>query len=219
MAITLASGTTVQFASAYAAPLAFTTNAGSNAAEAVLLMASTTGLAAGDAVELTSAWGALTGRVVRLKTVTANTSVVLELVDTTSTSIYPQSAGNGTLRKVNTFTAISQLTQDIQISGGDQEFADGTFLEDRIRRQIPVVRSPITGQLKTFFDPALPWFPLLKALSDSSVPAAFRFVYPNNSRTLGNAYWSMLDVPTIEDRTLRNKIDMAYAALPITYAT
>lgn len=219
MAITLVTGTLVQFASAYASALAFTTNAGSNAAEAVVLMASTTGLASGDAVELTSAWGLLTGRVVRLKTVTANTSVVLEGVDTTDLGRFPANAGAGTMRKVNTWTQISQLTEEINISGGDQEYANATTLDDRVRRQIPKTRSPINATFNAYFDSTLPWFPLLKNISDASREAAFRMIYPNGGRTLGNANWSLLDVPTVSDSTLRAKIDLSFSSLPITYGT
>ncbi len=217
MAVILAAGTIVQFASAYAGPLAFTTNAGSNAAEALLPMASTTGLAAGDAVELTSGWGALNGRLVRLKAVTANTSVVLEEINTTDTVRFPQNAGNGTLRKVNTWTQITQLSTQISVSGGDQEFADTTFLEDRLRKRAPTVRGFLGATMEAFFDPALGWYPLLRAISEASAVAGFLMVYPNGARTMGSGNWSLLDVPTINDNTLRTKIDLAYAAPPQTY--
>lgn len=218
MAITLAVGTTAQIASAYAAPLAFA--GGTNAAEAVLTMAATTGLALGDFVEVTSAWGLMTGRVARIKTLVANASITLELVDTQDTSRFPGAPAGaaGTVRKISVWTGLSQLTSQISISGGEQQYADVTTLDDRTQRQIPTVRSPLTAQFNAYFDASLAWVAPVKAVSDSSTVAAFRMVYPNNGRTVGNAYWSMSDVPTVNDSTLRTQLNLAFAALPITYA-
>lgn len=216
MAITLAVGTQVAIASAYAASLPFT--AATNAAETTLSMASTTGLAVGDFVEVTSAWGLMTGRVARVKTVTANTSIVLELVDTTNTSLYSGTAA-GTVRRVSAWTQLSQLTSDISIGGGEQQYADVTTLDDRNQRQIPTTRSPLTAQFNCYFDPTLAWVVPVRAASDTAVPTAVRMVYPNGSRTVGNAYWSLQDVPTINDSTLRSSINLAFSAQPITYNT
>jgi hypothetical protein len=219
MAITLAVGTVLQIASAYAAPLAFT--GATNAAETVLSMASTTGLAIGDFVELNSAWGLVSGRTPRIKAVTANTSITLEGVDTLDTSKFPgaPTGAVGTVRKITSWVGLSQLTSQISIGGGDQQYADVTTLDDRTQRQIPTVRSPLTAQFNAYFDASLPWVAIVKAVSDASTVAAFRMIYPNGGRTVGNAYWSMTDVPTVNDSTLRTQINLAFSALPITYAT
>lgn len=218
MAITLAVGTSVAIASAYAAALPFTT--ASNAAETVLGMASTTGLTAGDYVEVTtSGWGLMAGRVVRVKTVVASTSITLEGVDTLDAVKFPAGTGAGTVRKISTWTPLSQLTSDINIGGGEQQYADATTLDDRTQRQIPTVRSPLTVTLGAFFDAALPWVDTVRSASESATATAVRMSYPNGSKTVGNAYWSMNDVPTINDNTLRTSISLAYSAQPITYAT
>ena len=218
MAYTLAVGTSLQIASAYSAALPFT--GATNVAETVLAMASTAGFSAGDFVELTSAWGLMSGRVPRIKTVVANTSITLEGLDTSDTSMFPgaPTGAVGTVRKITQWTALSQLTRQFNIGGGAQQFSDVSTLDDRVLKQIPTVRDPITAEFGAYFDASLTWVPIVKAVSDASNQAAFRLVYPNQGRTVGNAFWSMSDMPTIEDNTLRTKINLAISSLPFTYA-
>lgn len=215
MAVTLADGTTVAIASAYAAALPFT--AASNASESVLTMAATTGLANGDYVEVTSTWGMLTGRLVRIKGVTG-TTVTLEQIDTTDSSRFAGS-GFGSVRKVTTWTQLTQLTKDFGIEGGDQQYADVSVLEDRNDRKLPTTRAAMSARLGAYFDPTTPWVPIVRSVSDLASVAGFRFIWPNNSRTVGSAYWSFQEIPTVTDKTLRVKMDLTFAAQPVTYPT
>ena len=84
-------GTNIFVASVFATALSF--SAASNATECVLTMASTTGLANGDFVEVSSGWGRLNLRAARIKNVVLNTSITLEGMDTTSTTFFPVGAG------------------------------------------------------------------------------------------------------------------------------
>jgi hypothetical protein len=59
----------------------------------------------------------------------------------------------------------------------------------------------------------------VRTASDSAVPTAVRMIYANGSRLVGNAYWSIGDVPTVEDSTLRNSVTLTFAAQPTRYAT
>lgn len=128
-------GTVFSIASAFASSLAFTS--ASNAAECQLTIASTAGLANGDIIEVTSGWGRLNLRTFRVKSLVANTSLVLEGCDTTSTSFFPTPGTNaaGTVRKVNTFTDISQVTA-VSSSGGDPITIDYRYLESDVRYSI-----------------------------------------------------------------------------------
>ncbi|MEY5098888.1 MAG: hypothetical protein RJA36_1607 [Pseudomonadota bacterium] len=126
-------GTTFHIASAYGSNLPFTT--ASNATECVLGMASTTGLANGDIVEVTSGWGRLNLRLVRLKSVVLNTSVTLEGIDTSSTTFFPAGSGAGTVRKVSTFTQLQQVL-GIQSSGGDPKNVNYKYYESDVEFQI-----------------------------------------------------------------------------------
>ena len=222
MAITLAVGTSASIVSTYGAAQAFT--AATNATETVLSMAATGTIAVNDFVEVTSGWSLLDGRIARVKAFTLNVSITLELIDTSSTSQYPggSTAAAGSVRRIaasSGFTGLTQLTSGIQIGGGDQQFADITTLQDRNQRQIPTTRAPITVTLPTFFDQSLAWVAVVRAASASGAATGLLLVYPNGSRTIANAYWSMRDMPTIEDSTLRSEISLSLASTAVTYAT
>lgn len=126
-------GTTFHIASAFGSSLA--TSAASNATECVLSMASTTGLANGDYVEVTSAWGRLNKRAFRIKAVVLNTSITLEGCDTSNTTFFPAGQGVGSVRKVNTFTQITQATA-VSSSGGDPVSVEYKYLESDVRNSI-----------------------------------------------------------------------------------
>ena len=216
MSVISAVGATVAIGSTYGTSVTMT--AITNATEAVATLAAGHGVVVGDTLEITSGWSKLDGRNVRVKTVSTN-DVTLESINTTSTNDYPAGSGAGSIRRVTAYTQITQLTADLQTSGGDQEYADVTTLQDKVKRQMPTRRTPVTVDLPGFFDPSLPWVPTVRAASDSSTATAVRIVYPNGSRTIGNAYWSMSDVPQINDSTLRSSISLTFAAQPVTYAT
>ncbi|MFG6457867.1 phage tail tube protein [Roseateles sp. BYS96W] len=126
-------GTTVAVAAVFASSLPFTT--ASNATEAVLGMASTTGLSAGDIVEVTSGWGRLNLRSARIKAVTANVSITLEGMDTTNTTFYPVGVGAGSVRKVTTWQTIDKIT-GISSSGGDPVSVDYKYMDSDVRYSI-----------------------------------------------------------------------------------
>lgn len=126
-------GTTFQIASAFGSAL--TTSTANNATECLLGMASTTGLANGDIVEVTSGWGRLNKRAFRIKSLIANTSLVLEGADTSSTSYFPPGSGAGSVRKVTTFTPISQVTA-VSSSGGEPVSVEYKYLESDVRYSI-----------------------------------------------------------------------------------
>lgn len=216
MSVTLAVGTTPAIASTYGTAVAM--SAITNAAEAVATLGVGHGVVVGDFLEITSGWSLLDGRVVRAKTVATN-DVTLELVNTTSVTNYPAGSGTGTIRRITAWTAITQVTSDIQTSGGDQEFADVTTLQDRTKRQIPTRRSPVELTMPVYFDNSLGWVATVRSAADTATATAVRLVYPNGSRTVGNAYWSMSDVPQINDSTLRANVSLTFSALPITYST
>lgn len=216
MAVTLAVGTTPSIASTYGTAVVM--SAITNATEAVATLGAGHGVVVGDFLEITSGWSLLDGRVVRAKTVATN-DVTLELVNTSNVTNYPTGSGTGTIRRITAWTAITQVTSELQTSGGDQEFADVTTLQDRTKRQIPTRRSPVELTMPVYFDNSLGWVATVRAAADTATATAVRLVYPNGSRTVGNAYWSMSDVPQINDSTLRANVSLTFSALPITYST
>lgn len=126
-------GTTFFVATAYGSVL--TTSTASNAAECVLGMASTAGLSIGDFVEVTSGWGRLHKRIARVKSLVANTSITLEGIDTTSTQYFPAGTGTGSVRKVSTWTEVTQVTA-VSSSGGDAKKVQYKYLASDVDYQI-----------------------------------------------------------------------------------
>ena len=122
-------GTTVFVASAFGSALA--TSAASNATECVLSMASTSGLANGDIVEVTSGWGRLNKRAARVKSLVANTSITLEGMDTSSTTLYPAGSGAGSVRKITTLQQITGIL-GLSSSGGDPKTVNYRFMESDV---------------------------------------------------------------------------------------
>lgn len=216
MSITRSTGTQVAIASTYGSSVNMT--ALTNASAAVATLAAGHSVVVGDFLEVTSGWDLLNGRIVRVSAVSTN-DITFEGINTTSTTNYPAGTGTGTIRRITAWTTISQITAAIQVSGGDQNFADITTLSDLTRKQIPTNRNPVVIGLPVFDDPSLSWYSVVASAADAATPVAIRMVFPNATRLVANGYWSLQRVPTIEDSTLRARIDVSFSADPTRYAT
>ncbi|MCH8178212.1 MAG: phage tail protein [Proteobacteria bacterium] len=120
-------GSTFFIASAFAAPRA--TTAVTNATEAVVTSAGH-GYSNGDVLEVTSGWGRLNLRAVRIKGVTTD-SFILENVDTTNTNFFPVGTGVGSVRKATAFTQITQVLS-ASSSGGDPKTVSFKYIESDV---------------------------------------------------------------------------------------
>jgi len=124
-------GSLFSIASAFASPKTIT--AITNATEA-LVSCTAHGYTAGDIVEITSGWGRLNLRNVRVKTVLTD-SFVLEGVDTTSTNFFPAGTGIGSVRKVTAFTQITTVMSPSS-NGGDPKTVTYRFVENDVEYNI-----------------------------------------------------------------------------------
>lgn len=217
MAISISTGATVAIASTYGAAVNMT--AISNANPAVATLAAAHGVVVGDFIEvITSGWGRIQGRLFRVSAVATN-DVTLEGLNTTSTTIYPAAGGTGTVRRITAWTNLSQL-QSIAISGGDQQYADITAIDDLIQKQIPTTRNPYTVAMTAFFDPALAWWTAVRNAQAGGAPVGFRIVLPSGNRTVCNGYWTLAEVPNVaRDAPVTHAIDVAFSVDATPYAT
>lgn len=216
MAITLTTGSTLSVAKTYAASLNFT--AATNASPCALAVSGST-IVAGDYVEVSSGWGLLDKRLVRAGAGTSATSIVLEGIDTTDTTKYPAGAGIGSVRKVSTWTQITQV-RSISASGGQQQYADVTSIVDVVTRQIPTVRGAVEMTVDVFDDPSLAWYADVIKADEARTPYGMILAFPNGSKTVANAYWSLMRVPTMaQNEALMTQISLSYAAEPVRYAS
>lgn len=216
MAITIATGTTVSVGSTYGS--AVTMSAITNGTNPVATLAAAHGVVVGDYVEFTSGWDRLNGRIARATAVSTN-DVTFAGLDTADTAKYPAGSGTGTVRRITAFTTIAQITQDIQTGGGEQNYADVTTLTDAIKKQVPTTRNPITVALPLYDDPSLAFVSTVRTAAQNATATAALFSYPNGSKLVANAYYSYQEVPTIQDSTLRSRVDLSFAALPMRYTT
>lgn len=218
MAITLATRTMMFIANAYGAAKSF--SAASNAAECVLSFAADPGLAGGEVVEVNSGWGRLNNRLARVGSVSGAGPylVTLEDIDTSDTDVYPPGSGTGSVREISGWTEITQK-KNISASGGEQQFADATSIEDDVEKKIPTIRSAVSVSVEVFDDPELAYVPVVKEAADASRVAGVKMSFPNGSVLYANAYWSIQDVPNIaKNEVLTAKVDMSYASAPTRYA-
>lgn len=216
MSITLATGTQVAIASTYGAAKNMT--AITNATQAVATLEASHGVIVGDILEVTSGWDLLTGRLVRVVTVSVN-DVTFESIDTTSTSNYPAGTGTGTVREITAWTSITQV-QSISSTGSELNFAEITTITDKTQKQIPTTRSPQQITLTTFYDSTLGWFTTVRTASEANAVTGMRIVFPNNARVLANGYWSLNTTPAINvNQPLTSDIGFSASATPTAYAT
>lgn len=192
MAVTLPNGALIHIGSAYGSALVV--SAVTNASPAVAT-STAHGLANGDYVVFASGWSRLNGRTFRVANVATNT-FELEGIDTTSTTTYPAGSGIGSVKKVTTWTQISQVL-NTATSGGEQQFTDYQFLEADSAVRIPTFKAPAQLTVSVADDPTLAGYIAAKAANDDRVPRALRLSLPNSAKICYNAYISIASSPSL----------------------
>lgn len=217
MAITLSTGAQVFVAKTYAAPVSFVGANISNIAEAVVTIAHT--LAQGDYVEVSSGWGLIDKQVYRVKSVSTTVSFVLENCNTADTNKFTAGAGGGSFRKISLWSELTQV-KSVSASGGSQNFANITAITDTVERQIPTTKAAVSMTVDCYDDPSLPWYSDVVAADQARSPYGLKMQFPNGSKLVANAYWSLQKVPTMATNdALMTQISLSYAAEPVRYAT
>jgi len=215
MAKTLATRTSFSIAKTYGASV--TMSAISNAAEAVATLAGGHSVVVGDYLEITSGWARLNGRIARVKTVATN-DITLEGLNTSSTSKYPATTGTGSIRRITAWDQLSQI-KSVSSSGGDQQFADATSLDDDVQIQVPTIKSARTMTLEVFDDPTLTWYATVMAADESTVPTGLLIQPPNGSKIVANAYWSLMKEPNItNNEIMTGTISLNFSAPSLRYS-
>lgn len=217
MAITLSTGVSLQVAKTYA--VSVNTTAVSNATTAVVTTGSAHSISVGDYVEVTSGWGLLDKRVVRAGAGTTASTLYLEGINTTDTTKYPAGTGIGSVRKISAWTALSQV-KGLSASGGDMQFANITAIDDVVAKQVPTIRNAVSMNVDVYDDPTLAWYADVGTASDSRSPYALLMAFPNGSKLVANAYWSLQRVPVVAiNEAMTSQISLSYAAEPVRYAS
>lgn len=187
-------GTTFAVATMFAA--AKTISAISNAAEAVV-SSTAHGLLAGDVVEVTSGWGRLNRRVFEVKSATTDAFVIA--VDTQSQNFYPVGSSAGSVRKVQTWTQISQIT-GASSSGGDPKTVDYKYVESDVSYSINDGFNATQYTLTIDADAiGTPGFDALKQLTDVQTDTVLRMLSRSGARLYMPSTVALNDVPSLND--------------------
>lgn len=211
MSVQTGAGSILLIASALAA--AKTMSAISNAAEAVATLEASHGVGVGEYIKITSGWGELNGRTVRVSAVATN-DVTLEDVNTTDTSRYPPGSGAGSVREVTTWTEITEIKADsFTTSGGDQQFTDASPLSSTVDRQLPTTKGAYNVGWEVM-DVSAGFY---AARDASATPTPFR-ISKGTVNTVGTAIFSVSEVPKISGRDVTTyAMSMSIQSTPITY--
>ncbi len=217
MSVTLSTGSQCRLAKTYAASIAFSTI--TNLQDPTITTASAHSINVGDYVEITSGWGRLNQRIVRAKTGTTGSTLVLENINTTDVLKYPAGTGGGSIRRITAWTDITQV-KSISASGGTQNYADITDITDVVERKIPTTRSAIDVTLDIYDDPSLAWYADVVVADEARTPYGFLIIPANSKPLVANAYWSLMRVPTMAiNEAMMTQISLSYAAEPVRYTS
>jgi hypothetical protein len=214
MAVSLPNGTTLALATAYATALSVT--AATNASEAVLTVTNT--LVAGDIVEYVCNWSRASNRLFRVKS-PSSTQLTLESLDTTSTTQFPAGSGTGTIRKITTFTSITQVLE-LTSSGGEPQYQSYSFLEQDFDSQIPTTTSAQSLAISIADDPTLAGYAALRNAASARTITGLRATMPNGGVILYNGYVAFDETPSMSKGNLMAvKAGFALQGRPVRYAT
>lgn len=140
----------------------------------------------GNILVLTSGWPMLNGAVIRVDGAVTD-AFDIEGFDASNTTLFPDGGGAGTAREVTTWVPLSQVT-DVQPSGGEQQFYQWQYLEERAQRQRPTFKNARSLTITADYDPDLPWHAALLAADQLGTPHAIRAALPNGAVILYNMY-------------------------------
>lgn len=173
--------------------IAFTkmTNA---AANPVVTVSDATKLAAKDIVIITnSTWSGVVNKVLRVKSVKADTKeVTLEELDTSDLNLFP-AGGAGSLAKITGWIEIP-CVQDVGKEGGEQQYYTYQCLADEEEQSEPTYKSATTLTYNFAHDFTNPIYQTLRAADKAKEAKAFYMYVP---RAKENRYWS--GVPSFDD--------------------
>ena len=126
---------------------------------------------------------------------------------------------SGTFCVITFGTTLATVT-DVSASGGDPEFADITTIHDNIRKQVPVVTSPLSFSFESIWDPSDAGLTALQAASRSIEERAFKFTFADGTIVVFNGYVSAPMVPTgsAQDK-VTTPITITTNGFPTSYTT
>lgn len=175
MALNLPAGTKLYLSTTFGSPK--TVSAVSNADPGVC-SSTAHGFSAADILLMTSGWGELNGRAIRVATSPTTDAFSMEGFDTSNTSRFPAGTGAGTATEVTAFTQIAEV---LEFTGSGGEPKDSTFqlLENTYESSLPDGFSASKLNIAISDDASLAGYQALKDASDNSTTVVLKTVAKN----------------------------------------
>ena len=122
--------------------------------------------------------------------------------------------------QVITFGASMRSAQQINVSGGDPEFADTTTIHDTVRKRAPVVVSPLSFAMTNLFDLGDPAVIEMAKAYRSKTKRAIRLRFGTGAKMLLTGYCAASGVPTGQAQgVVQTTVSIEAQNFPTVYAT
>lgn len=201
MARKIVNGTVFQIGSTFGTTSNIT--AVTNAANAVLTLAAGHGVVVNDYIEIiTSGWSGLLGRVFRATAVSTNDVTIA--YDSTSTTVNPAGGGVGTARRITAWAAIQQVN-NAQVSGGEQNFGEGQYIDSAVSFRYPTNKNAIAVEFTVDDDQSLTYWTTVKAAQAALTNYPLRMDYPGSGGACGTGVWTFSAAPGIEINSVQKR--------------
>lgn len=215
MAYGIPNGSTFDIAATYSAEVAIVSISNANPA---VVTATAHGFTTGDIVFINTGWEFMNNRAFKVGTVATDTFVLQgDYVDTTNTTFYPAGSSAGTVKSVDTWSQVTQIT-NLEFAGFEQNYLDVQFLASKTQVQLPTFKSAATLTLTVADDPDQPYVPLVKAYDFDLSTNVLRMNLVKEDSILYTAIVSWTPSPTVTiNELITNTIGAAVQAQPTRY--
>lgn len=173
------------------------------------------GLTAGDYVVINaSGMVEINDRVFKVGATTTDTFALAD-EDTTAYGTFTA----GAAREI-TYGVSATTLQNVQVSGGEPEFADTSTIHEQIKRRVPTTKSPITMAFTSLFDGSDPFLAELRKADNALSKRAIRIRFSNGTNMVGNAYVSSSGAPTgSAGQAVQTPVSLEMQGMPKVYAS
>lgn len=122
--------------------------------------------------------------------------------------------------QVITFGASMTTAQNINVTGGETEYADTTTIHDMVRKRTPTIVSPMSLAMDNIFDLTDPAFVELNKAHKSKTKRAIRLRFGTGSKMVLTGYASAAGVPTGQAQgVVQMQMSIEAQNLPTVYAS
>lgn len=171
----------------------------------------------GDYITLTSnGMSEVADRVFRIANVNgAANTFELEAEDTTDYGTFVSGS-----YQVITYGASMTTAQNINVTGGETEYADVTTIHDLVRKRVPTIVSPMSLAMDNIFDLTDPAFVELNKAHKAKAKRAIRLRFGTGAKMVLTGYASAAGVPTGQAQgVVQMKVAIEAQNMPTVYSS